>query len=186
MGDREYKAKGTISKVDYFRKIPQPPCFCNHLYHWIIRPWRFFVGRRRTRLKKKHSRRDRLVTIGSSCRSLDFGMSSADQVFNLKVTIWEPKNQPFNWCNLKKEHCTVRYNIFPSRLDCYSEGSQQVEAVANKQSGKAKYWLRLWRSSDKSRTWTPSCGSWVWRRRTSNCQETHRFSWTPRTARLTG
>ena len=29
MGDREYKAKGTISKVDQLKKI-SPPCFCNH------------------------------------------------------------------------------------------------------------------------------------------------------------
>ena len=39
-------------------------------------------------MKKKHSRRERLVTIGSSCRSLDSGMSSADQVVNLKVTMY--------------------------------------------------------------------------------------------------
>ena len=46
----------------------------------------YLGGRRRTRLKKKHSRRERLVTIGSSYRSLDSGTSSADQVFNLKVS----------------------------------------------------------------------------------------------------
>ena len=80
---------GVQGKRDYFKGRPPSkdlplPCFCNHQYHRIIRP--FFGGCRRTRLKKKHSRRERLVTIGSSYRSLDSGTSSADQVFNLKVS----------------------------------------------------------------------------------------------------
>ena len=85
MGDRDYKAKGTISKVDHLRKISPPHAFATINVIGSL-DLDYLGGRRRTRLKKKHPRRERLVTIGSSYRSLDSGTSSADQVFNLKVS----------------------------------------------------------------------------------------------------
>ena len=85
MGDREYKAKGTISKVDHLRKISPSHAFATINVIGSL-DLDYLGGRRKTRLKKKHPRGGRLVTIGSSYRSLDSGTSSADQVFNLKVS----------------------------------------------------------------------------------------------------